>query len=154
MLNKILVPTDFSESASGALEHAAELAATSQAELLLFHVRDDAMFVVPDELGYVPADFYHREAQQIEQRLAQLQARLLERRLRVRTLHVLGKPHLQIAQLAQREHVDLIIMGTHARGAFERLMLGSVAERVARTSAVPVMVVQGPRAVHAGGASS
>ena len=63
--------------------------------------------------------------------------------VRVSDLHVeVGHPVEQILETARREHVDLIVMGTHGRSGLEHMMLGSVAERVIRLAPCPVMVVR------------
>ena len=51
----------------------------------------------------------------------------------------------EIGRLAAEEGTDLIVMGTHGRKGLPRAILGSVAERVIRTSSVPVLTVHGPR---------
>jgi nucleotide-binding universal stress UspA family protein len=55
-----------------------------------------------------------------------------------------NSPALTITTYAQEHGVDLIIMGTHGRGAFAHLLMGSVAERVVRTAPCPVLTVRHP----------
>jgi len=54
-----------------------------------------------------------------------------------------GKPAKEIVKFAEENGIDLIVMGTLGKGGLEKILLGSVAERVIRTSKVPVMVVRG-----------
>lgn len=58
-----------------------------------------------------------------------------------RTLVEAGKPATDIVEYAENEACDLIVMGTHGRSGVDRILLGSVAERVVRSSTVPVLTV-------------
>jgi nucleotide-binding universal stress UspA family protein len=55
-----------------------------------------------------------------------------------------GKPHEEICRFAEQRDADIIVMGTHGRTGLARLLLGSVAERVVRTSNIPVLTVPIP----------
>jgi len=59
----------------------------------------------------------------------------------VETSTVEGTPSREIVRFAAETPVDCIVMGTHGRGGIDRLLLGSVAERVVRTGPVPVVTV-------------
>ena len=59
-----------------------------------------------------------------------------------RLLH--GDPIGEIVRLAEQEHVDMIVMGTHGRTGLSRLLMGSVAEAVVRRADCPVLVVKHP----------
>lgn len=144
MPSKILVPTDFSRCSEAAVEHAADLAKQGDAELILFHVRDASLFVAPDGLGYAPANIYGEEAPQVQERLTWRAEHLRQRGVKVRTIQDSGVPREQILQLAEKEHVDLIVMGTHGRGLLGRVFLGSVADGISRTAKVPVVTVREP----------
>ena len=63
-------------------------------------------------------------------------------RVPVETAVFEGSPSRKIVRYAEREGCDLIVMGTHGRGGIDRLLLGSVAERVVRSSEVPVLTVR------------
>ena len=59
------------------------------------------------------------------------------------TVHLAeGVPYLQIVQVAKQQQADLIVIGTHGRTGLSHMMLGSVAERVVRTSEVPVLTIR------------
>jgi nucleotide-binding universal stress UspA family protein len=60
----------------------------------------------------------------------------------VETVLADGSPSKEIVHHAENEDCDLIVMGTHGRGGIDRLLLGSVAERVVRSSRVPVLTVR------------
>jgi len=54
----------------------------------------------------------------------------------------IGVPFEEIVRVAQEEHVDMIVMGTHGRSGLNRVLLGSVAERVVRLAPCPVLTVR------------
>jgi nucleotide-binding universal stress UspA family protein len=58
-----------------------------------------------------------------------------------------GKPFLEIIQVAKEKKVDLLAIGTHGRAGMDRVILGSVAERIVRKASCPVMVVRGRKYV-------
>jgi nucleotide-binding universal stress UspA family protein len=62
--------------------------------------------------------------------------------LPVETTVLEGSPSREIVRYAEEQDCDLIVMGTHGRGGIDRLLLGSVAERVVRASEVPVLTVR------------
>lgn len=144
-LKRILVPIDFSPTSLKALEHAADLAAPSKAELLLLSVVEPLYPLMPDydgvqsaALGRILDD--HREA--ARKGLERLERRCAKRRLRVRSLVGTGRPFEVIGQAAKRQRADLIVIATHGRTGFSHLLTGSVAERVVRTAPCPVLMVR------------
>jgi nucleotide-binding universal stress UspA family protein len=60
---------------------------------------------------------------------------------------MMGLPVAEIVKFADREHIDLIVVGSHGRTGFSRLLMGSVAEGVVRTAKCPVLVVKQPMTV-------
>jgi nucleotide-binding universal stress UspA family protein len=146
MIQKILFATDFSDGSKPALAHAEQLAQATHAELLVLHVREEIPVVAADGYSYVPPELEAQQRAAVDQLLYEQVAALRERGVTCRGLSVLGSPHLSIANVATQEKVDMIVLGTHGRNALTRLMLGSVAERVSRTSSQPVLVVRAPRA--------
>ena len=70
-----------------------------------------------------------------------LAERAKDRDLSVETAVREGEPSKEIVEQAMDSDVDLIVVGTHGRGGFERALLGSVADKVVRTSHVPVVTV-------------
>ena len=53
-----------------------------------------------------------------------------------------GAPHEEIVRTAEEKHVGMIVMGTHGRGGLNRMILGSVADRVIRLAPCPVLTVR------------
>ena len=139
MYDRILVPTDGSAEVDPVVEHAAELARTHDAELHAIYVVNSAGYAglptdstieglgsMLDEQGEDALDRAEEHAN----------GAAVERVL------VEGSPSSEIVEYAENEGCDLIVMGTHGRGGIDRLLLGSVAERVVRTSPVPVLTVR------------
>ena len=146
-ITRILVPTDFSATADAALEYAFVLADRFGATLQLLHVLDDP-FVVDG----MAADAYISEAPAL--RTAVLDDARERLRHRAASREASGKPietevlfghgARTIAEYAAERGIDLIVMGTHGRTGFAHLLLGSVAERMVRTSPCPVLTVRHP----------
>jgi nucleotide-binding universal stress UspA family protein len=135
-----LVPTDFSDSASAALELATKLVAAT-GSLALFHVIE----VLAVYAGEAPvADF----ARDIDQRVSAELDKQAERVRRATGLNVtasssIGYPGAQIlAALDDDRRVDLVVVGSHGRTGLTRMLTGSVAEKVVRHARCPVLVAR------------
>jgi nucleotide-binding universal stress UspA family protein len=75
-------------------------------------------------------------------RLSEVMQQLAAPDLQMEGRLVQGAAHATIVDVAEREGVDLIVLGTHGRGGLGRFLLGSVAERVLRTARIPVLTVR------------
>lgn len=153
MFKRILVPVDGSPAASLGLEQAIELAAEQSSTLLLLHVVDEAALVSGmDASMYVPATFVEgfldalRESG--EQILANARARAAARGVECETTiaQTLGRRVATVILThTAAARADLIVMGTHGRRGFARLVMGSDAEGVLHEAVVPVMLVRDAR---------
>lgn len=143
-LDRILMPTDFSNCADSALSHAIFLAQQYGAELHLLHV------VVLH--GESPQDLQTAfpDIEEIYTRLRDIAATEMGRTLRARQLGTLRVREVQrrgvaaaptIVDYAAEEEIDLVVLGTHGRRGIRRFLLGSVAEEVVRTAGCPVVTV-------------
>jgi nucleotide-binding universal stress UspA family protein len=138
----VLVPTDFSDSSTSALDLAADLVRPGGAGITLLHVIE-----VP--AGYngeiTVADFARELDRHAAEALDQAVARIQDRvKVPVVAKSRVGYPGAQI--LAALEHdptVDLVVMGSHGRTGIKRALLGSVAEKVVRHAQCPVLVARG-----------
>lgn len=141
MYDRILVPTDGSEETERAVEHAAELAAIHGASLHAVYVVNTASFTsLPMETSWEGInDVLRDEGEGALERVREIAS---ERGVSVEPVLIEGSPSREIARYAEDENCDLIVMGTHGRGGINRLLLGSVAERVVRSSSVPVLTVR------------
>jgi nucleotide-binding universal stress UspA family protein len=144
-LNRILVPTDFSETADAALDYAKQLATTMGASLHLLHVFTDPYAVAacaPEVYAAVPPEARARALEEARQRLLERLDSTEEQRLRGTRGIVRGLTAPQIVDYATSQDIDLIVMGTHGRRGMAHLLLGSVAEHVVRIATCPVLTVR------------
>ncbi len=145
-IKNVLVATDFSEPSEAALQYGRELAHTFNATLQVLHVTDNLYTVYGGEAYALELPDPQRESEQAVQ--AQLQGLLTEEdqmalQAKVVTVTAVSKAEAIVAY-ARTHKIDLIVVGTHGRGALGHLFLGSVAERVVRTATCPVLTVHQP----------
>ena len=144
-LKNVLVATDFGEAADAALMYGRTLARSFGAELHLLHVTEDVRLTAGVAEFHVPAD-PTLQASLDEAARDQLATLAIDNDgPRTRTVVLTSAaPAPAIVSYACTEHIDLIVMGTHGRGAMAHLLMGSVAERVVRTAPCPVLTVHHP----------
>jgi nucleotide-binding universal stress UspA family protein len=139
----VLVATDFSEPSDVALTYGRELTRRFEATLHLLHVAED---VFPLYLGEANTTVLPELQDEIEEAARKQLAALLcdEDRSELHANAVIRasrSPAAAIVEYAQEHRIDLIVLGTHGRGAIGHLLMGSVAERVVRTAPCPVLTV-------------
>lgn len=142
-IGRILVPVDFSAHSDRALRYAAGLAAPFAAQVELLHVVED-----PYLTGAWSSDVYVPKVPELmadlradaERRLAALKSATAG--VTVETGVMTGRTAQTIVDRARDGGFDLIVMATHGRTGVAHLVLGSVAERVVRTAACPVLTVR------------
>jgi nucleotide-binding universal stress UspA family protein len=141
---QILVPTDFSDPSRAAEAYAHVLGESLEARLHFLHVIPD-----PLDMGWgvdaahLPQMLERAEEQvrtQLEHALTADEQRRFDARFAIET----GSPAARIVAYAEREGIDLIVMGTHGRGTLEKMWVGSVTEQVIQRSRQPVLVVREP----------
>ena len=137
-LTRILLPTDFSDTAQHALDYARELAGRFGASVHLLHVVPDPMQNGATEAMPVVSDLAERWKADAERRLEEIR---LDGPQTVRAVRI-GHAFVEILQYAADNAIDMIVMGTHGRGPVEHLLLGSVAEKVVRKASCPVLTVK------------
>jgi nucleotide-binding universal stress UspA family protein len=142
---KILCPTDFSEPSYEALKAAGELAHHFGAELCIVHVISPVP-IMP--VGAEPTAFnvglYEQELMASSRKsLEEVLSHLETKEVRARLIVVRGNPADEIASISDEEHVDLIVIATRGRTGLDRLIFGSVAEKVVRLARCPVLTVTG-----------
>lgn len=145
-LKSILVATDFGEASGAALAYGRELARTFGATLHVLHVADDVyvrlggdayMAVLPE----LQKDLEVAAQRQLDELLVDNDPIPLPVKKAVLTSSATAGA---IVQYARDLGIDLIVVGTHGRGAVAHLFMGSVAERVVRTAPCPVLTVRHP----------
>lgn len=143
-IRRILSPTDFSDASRHALDHAVMLAGWYRARITALYVRNPAFLIEPPILvhefeGSAPT------LEEAEARLHEWLAPVRAAGLDCEVIAVEGsRPAVTIVDLATRTDADLIVVGTHGRSGFDRLLIGSVTERVLRTTRCPVLTVPPP----------
>lgn len=139
MFNKILVPTDGSAGMKRVIQQASGLADAYDAELHFIYAIHTASFAnLPLETSWESVGTMLEEDGQTALTAAERLATVD----RVETSLLEGPPSTKILDYATDVGCDLIVMGTHGRGGLNRLLLGSVAERVVRSATVPVMTIR------------
>ncbi len=151
MFKKILVPVDFTPVTEKVISTAVELGKCFSSEIHLLYVVEpyeypfvataDGILVPPEDLTVL---------EEVNERLkkdASEQIKKYEEKVRSEgcyvSSHILeGEPFEEILDFADRNSVDLIIVGAHGKSGLRRLLIGSVSEKVVRKSKVPVLVVR------------
>lgn len=144
----ILVPHDFSSSANHAAALARDEAKLHGAAILLLHVIDlppgfEAASVMPPESG-APINAKDYAMSTAQKHLEDIAERLKKDGVNATAYIRTGNPVDQINTFVEDNAVDLIVMGTHGRTGLQHLLVGSVAERIVRSSAKPVLTVRHP----------
>jgi len=137
-MRKVLVPIDFAEASDAALVYGRNLATTFGADLHVLHVMDN-LFLRP--MANDPAAIETGIAHCLAERIT------ADDRQNLGGVAVMRKsdaPAEEIVRYAEREHIDLIVMGTQGRGKVAHLLMGSVAQKVVRTAPCPVLTVRHP----------
>ncbi|MBC8290803.1 MAG: universal stress protein [Planctomycetes bacterium] len=140
-LNKILVPTDFSEHSARAVRYGAELAAKFGAELHLLHCVEQTPILYGEGGAWISPESIVELQAAADQQLQDVPVDPSEGVTVVRKC-VDGHPFVEVIRYAKAEETDLIVIGTHGRGAIAHLLLGSVAEKVVRKAPCPVLTVR------------
>jgi len=151
---RILVPVDYSEGSARALQYAAKLCIPFNAELDVIHVWDrPPSLTLADVIVHAPTGqrrsltelMYENADLQMQQFLRSHSFQLGEARGRLPAHRLVsGEPAAALLSLLDRGQHDLVVVGTHGRTGLRHLLLGSIAEKLIRLSAVPVITVGGP----------
>ncbi len=140
-LQKVLVATDFSENAQGAIEWAAQVARVHGVPLELFHALQAPPVALTPEIVPLPPEFYERDRVHAQQLLDHNAVALRSSGLDVEVSLRSGSAADAIVEEAGRTEVGLVVVGARGMTALERLFLGSVAARVVRDATCPVLAV-------------
>ncbi|HVM42369.1 MAG TPA: universal stress protein [Gemmatimonadales bacterium] len=138
MFQTILVTTDFSANSAVAFKPAIEIARKFGARIVLVHAMEGASD------PQVAATNLAALAAMTREQLQECGAREIGKAVPWSAEVVFGPPYLAVTDAAAQHHADLIVVATHGRTGLLHLLLGSVAERIARTAACPVLTVRVP----------
>jgi nucleotide-binding universal stress UspA family protein len=140
-IRRILCPVDFSEFSASVLAYAAAFAKLFGSEITVLHVFATA--VPPASSETYPAWLLEvpEARKSIAEELHLLLAPLSSAGITARTEIAEGNTAAEIVRHVAAHDVDLVVMGTHGRSGFDRLTLGSVAEKVLRKAPCPVLTI-------------
>lgn len=145
-VNKLLAPTDFSDTAVETVIRASELAQHFGAELIVAHVIPPIP-TLPSDPHYnfeVPA-YQDALKENARKQLEETVAGLVLKGINARALLSHGDPAKEIVRMAIDENVDMIVIATHGLTGWQHIVFGSVAEKVVRFAECAVLTVRGPR---------
>jgi nucleotide-binding universal stress UspA family protein len=141
MYKRILLPLDGSALAEQALAHAVAQAERFETDLILLRVLEP----LAEQTGvWKPAiEQAEEETRALAQEyLERVAASVQEHSIPAQTIIIEGRPHTKIAEYAEANQVDLIVMCTRGQSGLSRWLMGSVADRVVRGADVPVLLVR------------
>lgn len=142
MFKKVLCPVDFSEFTAEIVQYAHDIAKKYGAELHMLHVLPNLTYYTPYESFLTPENLIAIE-KSIQSEVDNDFTNLLKHLdVKVKKVMKEGVVFLEIINYIKAESIDLVVMGTHGRGAIEHILIGSVAEKVVRKSPCPVMTIR------------
>lgn len=140
-IREILYPTDFSENAAAAWPYVLHMAEQLGARVLVLHVAPGP-YPAPETFLAVEQwrEIFAAHRREADAQLGALASTASG--VKVEILVGRGVPFLEIVRVAAERKADLIIMGTHGRTGLAHALMGSVAEKVVRMAACPVLTVR------------
>ena len=147
MYKRILCPVDGSGTSNRGMQEAIKLAKDQHAKLKFVHVIDTYFPIIDGVGNFIPVDIsevLHENAEAVIER-AKKAAKDAGQEVEVEVVEsVGGRPSTSIVEQAGSWQADIIVMGTHGLRGITRMVMGSDAENVVRTSVVPVLLVSDP----------
>jgi nucleotide-binding universal stress UspA family protein len=148
MYKKILVPLDGSELSGCSLEHVKQaVAAGGPTEVILLQVIEPVTPSIGSawsQAGYTISEVQNKIKQEAKNFLDQIVDVVSKQGISARSEVIEGRAAESILDYAQKNQVDLIIMSSHGRSGISRWAFGSVSDRVARHSTIPVLIITPP----------
>jgi nucleotide-binding universal stress UspA family protein len=138
MYDQILFPTDGSDGAAVALEHAIEQAAAHGAQIHVLFVANTTYAGGGAVEGTAIESLRSTGRDAVDTAVERIADAGLDAEGEVRD----GDPYSEILDYAEETAADMIVMGTHGRRGLDRYLLGSVTEKIVRTADVPVLTVR------------
>ncbi|MCX7797458.1 MAG: universal stress protein [Melioribacter sp.] len=145
IINKILVPIDFSDYSKNALKYAAQFAKHFNAKMYLIYVIEPVIYPTDFSMGQIVLPSIDSNLQtRAEEELKNLAKNFIDPSISVETIIKTGKPFVEINETAKEKDIDLIIIATHGHTGVEHLLFGSTAEKVVRKAPCPVLTLREP----------
>ncbi len=146
MYSRILAPLDGSELSEKSLEHVKELAARSSSlEVVLFMVLERVSYLMYASNASFNQDSIIESEKRIQvhaqEYVDKLVNRLKKEGIYAQTVVVWGRPADEICNCAEKNNIDLIVMSTRGQSGVSRWAFGSVADKVIRSSTIPILII-------------
>ncbi len=146
-LSRIVCPSDFSQTSSRAVDYAATMAVSLDAELILLHVIPQMdyplrSFGISGSFEHIQEEMTTRAEENLAERIKLLKQDVPNVQVRATVRH--GEVHEVTMECAEQENAGMIIMGTHGHTGITHALLGSTADKVVRLSKCPVLTVRNP----------
>lgn len=144
VLKQILIATDGSESAKKAASFGIKIAGLSGAKVYAVYVIDiTPYYSIPLDQVW-PKEVYEQFEKMGHEVTADIEETAKAAGLKAESIVLKGDPAERIVNFAEEQNIDMIVVGSHGIGGFERLVIGSVSEKVVRHAKIPVLVVREP----------
>jgi universal stress protein A len=142
-IQKILLPTDFSDYSAAATKYACEMATRFDAELHILHTLEAHLSSTPEfAMGLALPKYINESRAAAEKSLTGILDPKWSAGRKVIQAVVEGSPKVEIVLYARKQEIDLIVLATHGRTGLSHVIMGSVAENVVRTAPCPVLTVR------------
>jgi nucleotide-binding universal stress UspA family protein len=142
-LKKILVPQDFSEYSLHALKYAVTFAELFKSELIVLHIVEPIVYPADFSFGQVSIPAMEEEIRKhSEEQLTELVAREIPTGIKATPIIRIGKPFIEIVEVAKSENTDLIVISSHGRTGMDHVLFGSTADKVVRKAPCPVLTIR------------
>jgi nucleotide-binding universal stress UspA family protein len=142
---RILVATDFSETSDRALDYAIDLASRIGASVVVLHAYELPIVGFPDGAFIASPEIATQMANAAQKGLDACVAARIERGVELKKVLKQDTPWDAVVAVTTELGIDLVVAGTHGRRGLAHALLGSVAEKIIRTSTVPVLTIRGPK---------
>jgi nucleotide-binding universal stress UspA family protein len=140
---RILVATDFSETSDSALDYAIDFAKAVGAKITVAHVYELPIYGFPNGAMVATAEVATQIMTAAQEAMKATGAARAGSGVELTPLVRQGNTSAEVRAIAEEVGADLIIIGTHGRSGLSHALLGSVAEKIVRTSTLPVLTIHG-----------
>jgi nucleotide-binding universal stress UspA family protein len=146
-IERILVPTDFSDYAHNALMHAIDLAKAHRAKIILFHCIDEHVqqcfvdYCLSDEImRQYESESMKKTDEKLQEEIKSVSGTAGD--IEITPYAKRGIPYDEILKAQEEKNIDVIVIASHGKTGFLKNMIGSVSEKVIRTAKCPVMLIR------------